>query len=122
MDDPQSRPFLGFLTCLALVVLLSFAALVGYFAAACNDSGGGVGWGLLVLMFGPLVFPEAALGVLVLGTVAAFAGSVLLRPAESIKRFGVTCLAGVATALLVLVVSERIASAANIYERCSIGF
>ncbi|QOY62708.1 hypothetical protein INQ40_12710 [Lysobacter sp. H21R4] len=122
MDDPQSRPFLGFLTCLALVVLLSFAALVGYYGAACNDSGGAVGWALLVVMFGPLVFPEAALGVLVLGTVAALAGSVLLRPAESIKRFGVTCLSGVAATLVTLVASEKIASAANAYERCNVGF
>ncbi|KIQ96162.1 hypothetical protein [Lysobacter sp. A03] len=122
MDDPRSRPFLGFLTCLTLVVVLSFAALVGYYAAACNDSGGAVGLALLVVMFGPLASPETALGVLILGTIAAFAGSVFLRPADSLQRFGTTCMAGVAAALVVLVASEKIASAVNVYERCSIGF
>ncbi|WP_222566167.1 hypothetical protein [Novilysobacter antarcticus] len=122
MDDPKPRPFLDFLTCLALVLLLSFAGLVGYYSAACSDRSGAVGMAMMVMLFGAFAAPATAIVAASGGVVVAFIGSVFLRPAESMARFGATCLAGGALALGSLIVIAKIADAADAYARCSIGF
>lgn len=122
MDDPKPRPFLSFLTCLAVVLLLFFAGLVGYYSAACSDGNRAIGAAVLLMMFGLLGFPVAGTAALGTGVVVAFIGSVFLQPARSIERFGATCLASAALAAVILVASGKIASAADAYARCGIGF
>lgn len=122
MDDMHPRPVLNFLAGLALVLVLSFAGVVGYYSAACSDSSQAVGSAILLLMFGPIVFPAAGIAALGIGGAVAFIGSVFLQPAKSIERFGVACLMSVAAALAIFVVSEKIAQATDAYARCSMGF
>lgn len=122
MGSRSTRRFLDFLACSAFLVLLTFAALVGYYMAACSDESAAIGRAVLFLLLAPFAFPVPAIASISAGGLIAFAGAVWLQPAKSIHRFGVSCLFSVVASLIIVAASARIAEAVGAHARCSFGF
>lgn len=112
-----SKRIFGYFSGIFLLLLIEFAALYGYFAEACSQSGDAGVWALLGLITLPAVYPLSGLWVIFVLVAPA-----MYNVAVSARRFVRVCVIAMVVAIAVSGMSWWVGHATGAHSSCTIGF